>query len=225
VDVRTDPILEIVPEGVKMRNGDIVRIDALVCATGFDSSYRPAFPVIGRKGIDLRDQWKDDPTSYLSIAAHGFPNYFIIGGPNMSISNGTLLGGLEICIMYVFQAIEKMQREGIKSFDPKQEAVDDFIEHKDAVMEDTVWKSNCSSWYKNSKKDGTVWGPWPGSSLQFMELMAVPRWEDYDIQYVSRNRFQYLGYGKAEREVNGGDLAYYVKRGAEDIERYSKSPR
>lgn len=129
----------IVPEGIKMKNGDIVAVDTLVCATGFDSSYRPSFSVVGRTGVDLRDQWKDDSTSYLSIAAHGYPNYFIIGGPNMPISNGTLLGALEIGIQYVFQAIDKMQREGIKTFDPKQEAIDDFIEHKDAVMQDTVW--------------------------------------------------------------------------------------
>jgi hypothetical protein len=64
--------------------------------------------------------------------------------------------------------------------------------------------------YKNGRVDGKVWGPWPGSSLQFLELMSAPRWEDFKIVYWSGNRFQYLGSGKTEREVKGGDLAYYI---------------
>jgi len=59
--------------------------------------------------------------------------------------------------------------------------------------------------------EGKVWGPWPGSALHFLELMSVPRWEDWDIKYRSPNRFQFLGRGKTEREeIPGGDLAWYI---------------
>jgi cation diffusion facilitator CzcD-associated flavoprotein CzcO len=49
----------------------------MICATGFDTSFRPRFSIIGRGGKDLREEWVDEPRSYLSIAAHGFPNYFM----------------------------------------------------------------------------------------------------------------------------------------------------
>lgn len=93
---------------------------------------------------------------------------------------------------------------------PKMEAVDDFQEHKDSLMEDLVWTDPCVSWYKNGKADGKVWGPWCGSSLHFLELMSKPRWEDWKIEYQSANRFAFLGYGKTLREESGGDLAYYL---------------
>lgn len=59
-----------------MLDGTFIKIDALVCATGFDTSFRPPFRLIGEEGEDLRDVWAEEPRSYLSIGASGFPNYF-----------------------------------------------------------------------------------------------------------------------------------------------------
>jgi len=58
-----------------MADGSVVAVDALICATGFDTSFRPAFPVVGFDK-DLRELWQDEPRSYFSIAAAGLPNYF-----------------------------------------------------------------------------------------------------------------------------------------------------
>lgn len=69
----------------------------------------------------------------------------------------------------------------------------------------------CVYRYKNAKVEGKVWGPWPGSSLHFLEFMSEPRWEDWEIEYKTGNRFQYLGRGKTQREtVDGADLAWYL---------------
>lgn len=59
-----------------MEDGTIFTLDTIICATGFDTSFCPAFPVIGQQGKDLRDVWKVEPRSYLSVTASGFPNYF-----------------------------------------------------------------------------------------------------------------------------------------------------
>ena len=64
--------------------------------------------------------------------------------------------------------------------------------------------------YKNGDADGKVWGPWSGSSLHYLEVMNKPRWEDYEVTYLSRNRFDYLGNGRTILEIEGGDLAYYL---------------
>lgn len=162
-----------------MEDGTIIQVDALICATGFDTSFRPAFPVIGQEGKDLRDVWKEEPRAYLSVAASGFPNYFrkythpkvkrlnerlsfaffcralitlinsistVTSGPNFPLANGALVPCLEKCIQYAFDAAQKIQTQGIKSLSVKQEAVDDFQEHKDAIMKDLVWSSACRSW-------------------------------------------------------------------------------
>lgn len=76
VRVITDEIAEVVPEGIKLTTGETVGVDVFICATGFDISFAPRFPLIGRKGIDLRDQWKKRPGAYLSLAAANMPNHF-----------------------------------------------------------------------------------------------------------------------------------------------------
>jgi cation diffusion facilitator CzcD-associated flavoprotein CzcO len=210
VSVRSDNIEAVTAEGLKMADGSIIAVDALICATGFDTSYRPNFPVIGFNG-DLRDVWKEEPRAYFSLAAAGVPNYFVMSGPNFPLANGCLIPCLETNIKFAFAAAKKIQYDGIKWLSPKQEAVDDYQEYKDSIMEDLVWTGSCSSWYKNGQVDGKVWGPYSGSSLHYLELMSKPRWEDFDIEYLVRNRYDFLGNGRTRRELEGWDLAYYVQ--------------
>jgi cation diffusion facilitator CzcD-associated flavoprotein CzcO len=76
VRVVTERIQEIVPEGIKLSTGEVIPVDIFICATGFDLSFCPRFPVIGRHGISLADAWKEYPQAYMSMAAADFPNYF-----------------------------------------------------------------------------------------------------------------------------------------------------
>ncbi|KIV96493.1 hypothetical protein PV10_00355 [Exophiala mesophila] len=146
VTVRNDGIIGVTSEGLRMATGDTIKIDALVCATGFDTSYRPSFPVKGYGGQDLRDLWREQPRSYLSVAAAGIPNYFITSGPNFPLANGCLLPALENNIRYAFAVAQKLQYDGIKSVSPKTAAVDDFQEYKESLMKDLVWTGSCTSW-------------------------------------------------------------------------------
>ena len=163
VAVKTEQISEVNEKGIVMKDGSLIEPDAIICATGFDTSYRPVFPLIAY-GKDLRDVWESGPRGYLSVAAAGFPNYFsrchflqsqkkieadrtlVIGGPNFPIANGTLVPCLEASLRYTFKAVEKIQKDGIKVMFPKQEAVDEYQIHKDSLMKDMVWSSNCHSW-------------------------------------------------------------------------------
>ena len=76
VDVRKSGIKRFVPEGIELDSGEILKVDAIICATGFDTSFCPRFPIIGRNG-NLQDQWKTStPKAYMSCAVAGLPNYF-----------------------------------------------------------------------------------------------------------------------------------------------------
>ncbi|KKP02329.1 hypothetical protein THAR02_05579 [Trichoderma harzianum] len=217
VVVRSDEIRRITPTGVQMVDGTNLALDAIICATGFDNSFRSSFALIGENGVDLRDEWREEPRSYLSVAAAGFPNYFMATRPNFPLANGSLVACLEQTLKYGFRAVKKVQTQGLGSVSPTREAVSDFQEHKDAIIEKMVWTSPCRSWYKNGKVDGKVWGPYPGSVPHFFELMSETRWEDFKIEYRTSNRFQYLGRGNTHREVSGGDLAWYVTEPGADL--------
>lgn len=75
VRVVLDPIDAVVKEGIRLQTGETVPIDVLICATGFDLSWKPRFPILGRSGINLQDQFDVRPIGYLGIAAPNMPNY------------------------------------------------------------------------------------------------------------------------------------------------------
>ncbi|KAE8309703.1 hypothetical protein BDV41DRAFT_567147 [Aspergillus transmontanensis] len=165
----------ITPSGGIMLDGSEYALDVLVCATGFQTSFRPVFPLTGRNDTNLAEVWEKQPRSYLGIAAHSFRNYFMLLGPNSPLGNSPLL--IYTC-----------------TFEPKLEAVDDFMERKDSFMKSTIWENDCRSWFKNANT-GKVSGLWPGSGLSYIEALAVQRFEDFHITYATKNRFAYLGNG------------------------------
>jgi cation diffusion facilitator CzcD-associated flavoprotein CzcO len=91
VEIVYGEIEQITEKGCLSSDGQEYPVDVLICATGFDTSYRPRFPLIGSKGQSLADAWANEPKSYFGLAAHDFPNYFMMIGPNSPIGNGPVL--------------------------------------------------------------------------------------------------------------------------------------
>ncbi|CAI7674093.1 unnamed protein product [Penicillium viridicatum] len=207
--VVSQSIEEITPKGIKTADGVEHEVDAIVCATGFDVSWRPSYPTIGRESRSLSEEWKDVPRTYLSITVPHFPNYLIFNGPFGPYGHGSFLPITETTSRHFLQMLEKMSSEGVTSFDPKAEAVADFFEHHRNFMPRTAWTSPCHSWFKQGTTDGEVM-MWPGSRIHFFETMKQPRWEDYNLGYTTSNRFGYLGNGFAAREFDGSDLSWYL---------------
>lgn len=110
----------------------------------------------------------------------------------------------------MFQMIQKLQVENIKAFSPKPEAVQDFYNYTHEMMKRLVWSSPCSSWFKLGKTHGPVTGIWAGSRLHYYEALKNVRYEDYEITYWTGNRFQFLGNGYSQCEVEeDGDVVWY----------------
>ncbi|KAL4906968.1 hypothetical protein BDW74DRAFT_167024 [Aspergillus multicolor] len=206
-----DPIREITSQGVVMEDGTTNPAEILIAATGFNTSFRPRFPIIGLEGTNLQDLWETNPTSYFGITVAGFPNYLMFLGPNTPISNGSLMGPLEATSAYITRILLKTVRERIHSFTIKPSVQADFDAHTQLYMKDMVWTGTCRSWYKNNVT-GKITALWPGSSLHYMQILAEDRWEDFEITY-SGNRFAYWGRGMSWLEdATGeiGDLSYYL---------------
>ncbi|KAG6840576.1 hypothetical protein C0991_005765 [Blastosporella zonata] len=196
---------------ISAADGKEHELDVLICATGFDTTYMPRFGVTGEGGRTMKDEWAEEAKSYLGMSVAGFPNYFLVIGPNSPIGNGPVLSFIEAQIDYMLKFANRWQTENIRSFSPKREAVEDFIAHKDRFMKGTVWEHDCRSWYKANSVTGKVTALWPGSTLHYMEAIAEPRYDDWEITYKG-NRFAWLGDGFSQTELDEtADLAYYVR--------------
>jgi cation diffusion facilitator CzcD-associated flavoprotein CzcO len=163
-EVVSTPILRVEETGIRTTDGRNRPVDALVCATGFDTSFSPRFPIIGRRGVTLAEKWRETPKTYIAIATDDFPNYFISLGPNAALGTGNLLLLIEKELDYFTACAVKMQRDNIKSMVPRREAVETFVQYCDAYFEKTVFSMKCRSWYKGGKEDGRVNALWPGTS-------------------------------------------------------------
>ncbi|KAL3481115.1 hypothetical protein BJX99DRAFT_219065 [Aspergillus californicus] len=209
VTVVSQSIQEITPTGIRTADGVDHEFDVIVCATGFDVSWKPAYPTIGRESRSLSKEWAQAPSTYLSITVPHFPNYLIFNGPFGPYGHGSFLPITETLSKHFLQIFLKMSEEGITTFDVKEEAVADFVQHRRLFLPRTAWSSPCRSWFKGGTVDGEIM-MWPGSRIHFFETMKAPRWEDYKLTYTSSNRFGYLGNGFAARESDGSDLTWYL---------------
>lgn len=106
-------------DGIETEDGIKREVDTIICATGFDGVYKVHFPVIGKDGASLQDQWADIPEAYLSMAPEKMPNYFIFLGPNGGPGLGSAVPFLENEAKYMIKCIQKLQREWYKSMVPK----------------------------------------------------------------------------------------------------------
>lgn len=200
VDMIKSEIVKVDETGVVTADGQHRPVDMLVCATGFDTSHTPRFPIIGSGGVPLSEKWKDTPENYLSVTTDGFPNFFICLGPNSGLGEGNLLLLIEKSIDYFTECVQKMQRDNIRSMTVRRDAVRRFTKYCDQYFSLTVFSSKCRSWYKGGTEEGRIVALWPGSSLHAMKAFANPRWEDFEYEYVDDNPTGWLGDGWTENE-------------------------
>ncbi|KAI1076622.1 flavin-binding monooxygenase [Whalleya microplaca] len=224
VDFITDPITGITADGATLKSGRSVALDALVCATGFNTSFAPPFAIDGRGGLALASRFAPHPEAYLSLAVDGFPNLFFMLGPNSAIGSGSLTIILEAEGDYVVKCIRKLQRDDYACMSVSPARVRDWAEYCRAYFANTVYTDPCHSWYKSgSGSDARVTGLWPGSTMHALEALRAPRWEDYewegrDDEGAGGNRMRWLGNGWSITHIKGegdgeyqGDPAWYLE--------------
>lgn len=205
----TETIASITPRGFTDQQGQEYEVDVIICATGFDTSYKPRFPVIGRHGTTLQDRWASCPESYLGLAAPQMPNYFMFTGPFTPVAQGAILPIISHMSSYFCQLIEHMTAQHIRSVTPKDSIIKQFMEHCRAYLPRTCWADPCASWFKQGLDGPLVM--WPGSRLAFFEAVKMPRLEDFEVEYWSGNRFGFLGSGFAWYEFRrNGDTTPYL---------------
>lgn len=114
-NVRTNltPISRMTERGILTAEGE-EEFDLIVCATGFDVSFRPSWNLVGRNGVQLEEEWKDEPEAYFGMCAVDNPNYFIYAGPNSPVAHGVLMGSMDAMTEYILKWCKKIAAEDIK---------------------------------------------------------------------------------------------------------------
>ncbi|EFX01715.1 flavin-binding monooxygenase [Grosmannia clavigera kw1407] len=184
--------------------------DLIVCATGFDTSFIPNWKQVGRNGSTMDEMWKEDPEALWSVHVIDQPNYFVINGPNIPISHGTVLTMMGWVCDHILRWTKKINCQDIHSVVPKPESVADYNEYQQEFLRHTSFADKCRAWYKNDRSEGRLTGVYGGTMMHFKEGLETLGAEHFDVKWRSANRFSYLGNGTAECDENGaGDVAPY----------------
>lgn len=158
---------EITERGIKTQDGKNIELDLIIYSTGYDATDGViSYPVIGRNKKLLGDFWKDYPRAYLGTSAPGFPNLFIVTGPNTGIGHTSAIFIIEAQMNYIITSINELEKHNAKAIEIKSDAENRYTKHIHKEMEKTVWKSGgCKSWYQS--KSGHVIAMFPGFSFTY----------------------------------------------------------
>ncbi len=181
VDVVTDPIARITPDGIETASGELREADVIVCATGFD--IREALEqgeVQGRGGVSLGSRWAERIEAHRGTMMSGFPNLFILSGPNTGTGNMSQVFMIEAQLQFVQKAREPMAARGVAQIEVRDEAQRAHNEDLREQMANTVWlKGGCNSWYLTD--DGHTGVLYPGFSSTFRRELSRIEPEEYEF--------------------------------------------
>ncbi len=174
----TSGIERIEARGVRTADGVLHELDVLVLATGFhaDRFVRPT-RVLGREGLDLDTVWAERPTAYLSLSVPGFPNFFLLNGPNGPVGNFSLIRIAELQLDYVLQLLEQLREGTYREISASSAAASAFETARIEAAKKSIWATGCKSWYLD--KSG-IPASWPWSYARFAEEMAAPKLEAFE---------------------------------------------
>ena len=165
VDLVTDGIESITPRGVRTADGTEREVDALILGTGFRvSEYLSAIKIVGRQGVELNEAWRASLRNYLGITVSGFPNLFLLMGPNTGLGHNSMIFMIEAQARYAAQAISELRAKRLAFIDVKPSAEQAFRAELARKMKNTVWMTGCASWYQTP--DGEVF-LWPAATVDY----------------------------------------------------------
>jgi cation diffusion facilitator CzcD-associated flavoprotein CzcO len=171
VSVLTDGIREVRRRSIVTTDGVEREVDAIVFGTGFAvQSFVPRGMFVGSKGRDIVDAWASGLQAYKGTTVSGFPNLFLIAGPNTGLGHTSMVFMIESQITYVVDALRRMRDKGWASVDVRPEMLTAYSEGLQRKHTHAVWSSGCRSWYLDARGRNTT--VWPGFTFTFRRQTA-----------------------------------------------------
>ena len=192
----TSAAVEVRAEGVVDADGNTHAVDAIVLGTGFAATELPfAGHVRGRDGRTLADVWGGSPRAYLGTTVSGFPNLFILLGPNTALGHSSVLLMMEAQLELLLGALAFLRDGGAAAVEPRAQVQQAFVDELERRMQGTVWTTGgCDSWYLD--RNGRNSTLWPGYTFDFVR--RVERFEPGDY-IVERPRGEHIEPTAADR--------------------------
>jgi cation diffusion facilitator CzcD-associated flavoprotein CzcO len=167
VEVVTERIEAVTASGIRTESGAERGADVLILATGFDShAFVAPMEVTGRGGRTLAAEWSTLARAYLGLSVPGFPNMFLLYGPNTNGGTGSVIYTLEAGIAHVVGALEEMDRAAAERIEVRPDAAARFDAELRRALEGTVWHTGCTSWYVDENGNDPSQWPWLWSTYR-----------------------------------------------------------
>ena len=168
----TTPISRVTARGLLTADGREHELDVLVCATGFDTiQMLQSLQITGPGGQTLSEAWAGGPRAYLGVTVPGFPNLFLMLGPNTGTGHTSTLLYIEPQAEHVLACIRRVQREGRRWITVRPEVASAFDAAQQHRLAGSVW-SQCRSWYR--AEDGRIVAIWPGFTAEYVKAVRRP---------------------------------------------------
>ncbi len=188
VEVVTTRVLRVEADGVVTADGTKHPADCLIFGTGFQATDPlPRDCIIGRGGIDLMDTWRDGAHAYKGTTVPGYPNLFLIVGPNTGLGHNSMILMIEAQVTYILDALTQMQRHRIATVDVKPAVEHAYNLQLQDNLKRTIWNTGgCQSWYLDPRtgKNTTLW---PGSTWRFKRVTRQFALKDYAANLLPIN--------------------------------------
>ncbi|MFN8028415.1 MAG: NAD(P)/FAD-dependent oxidoreductase [Acidimicrobiia bacterium] len=178
VQLVTSGITRIMPTGIVTADGVEHELDVIVFATGYHvDKFASRIPITGRNGLPLAEAWDDGAQAYLGMTTAGFPNLFMLYGPNTN--QGSLIPMIEYQVQYVTKLLTAMDDAGIRWVDVKRDVMDEYNEKLQAALDGfDVWKGGCSHYYL--AESGRMVTQYPWSMWDFRAAVETPNLDDFE---------------------------------------------
>ena len=166
VHLVTDPIERIAAEGVVTAGGEVRQADVIIYGTGFQTlDFLAPMSITGTSGRELNQAWTEGAHAYLGITISGFPNFFMLYGPNTNLGGNSIIYMLEGQIAYALAGIQALDTGQLDWLDVRPEVQDEFNEWVQTASQTSVWESGCTSWYTTASGRNT--NNWPDHTFLY----------------------------------------------------------
>ena len=184
VELLTGGLREVRPTSVVTGDGEEREVDTIIFGTGFMAAEMPVGKLVrGRGGQSLDALWQGSPRAHLGTAVAGFPNLFLMLGPNTGLGHNSMVYMIESQISHVMATLRAMRERGADTVEVRATAQDSFNADVDERMRGTVWETGCSSWYQDGTgRNAALWPDW---TWRFRHRVARVRDADYELGAVS----------------------------------------
>jgi len=178
VELVTERIARVTPDSIVTADGRARPVDAIVLATGFRATeYLEGIDVVGVGGRRLHDDWSDVAHAYMGLTVSGYPNFFMVYGPNTNQGQNSIIVILEAQANYVLSALRAMRWRGVRAVEVRRDVMDDYNRELQEALAGTVWNAGCQSYFKNTK--GKIATQLPQTSRWYTQRTRRFRMREY----------------------------------------------